>query len=160
MLLQSERKRNHGRSIRNRSVLLHRSHVQFTGLTDRTIRSHIANGFLQGEKINGIWHFTPEQVDAFMRHPAVRPGITAKNNGLVYDFMLNPSGEEHRCCMVLDLPGAEKTGLTEFFCYAIGREDLHNFQFSFDGLDKTPRVILRGNTKEVLRLVNGYYSQL
>jgi len=95
-----------------------------------------------------------------MRHPAVRPGITAKNNGLVYDFMLNPSGEEHRCCMVLDLPGAEKTGLTEFFCYAIGREDLHNFQFSFDGLDKTPRVILRGNTKEVLRLVNGYYSQL
>jgi len=160
LLLQSERKRNHGRSIRNRSVLLHRSHVQFTGLTDRTIRSHIANGFLQGEKINGIWHFTPEQVDAFMRHPAVRPGITAKNNGLVYDFMLNPSGEEHRCCMVLDLPGAEKTGLTEFFCYAIGREDLHNFQFSFDGLDKTPRVILRGNTKEVLRLVNGYYSQL
>ena len=132
--------------------------VQFTGLTDRTIRSHIANGFLQGEKINGIWHFTPEQVDAFMRHPAVRPSITAKNNGLVYDFLLNPSGEEHRCCMVLDLPGAEKTGLTEFFCYSIGREDLHDFQFSFDGLDKVPRVILRGNTKEVLRLVNGYYA--
>ena len=134
--------------------------VQFTGLTDRTIRSYLANGILQGEKINGIWHFTPEQVDAFLRHPAVRPGITAKSNGLVYDFLMNPSREAHRCCMILDLPGAEKTGLTEFFCYAIGRENLHNFQFSFDGLDKTPRVILRGNTDEVLHLVNGYYASV
>ena len=132
--------------------------VQFTGLTDRTIRNYIANGFLQGEKINGLWHFTPEQVDAFLRHPSVRPSITAKNNGLVYDFLLNSAEEEHRCCMVLDLPGVNKKELTDFFCYAIGREDLHNFQFSFDGLDKTPRVILRGNTKEVLRLVNGYYA--
>ena len=62
--------------------------------------------------------------------------------------------------MVLDLPGVDKRGLTEFFCYAIGREDLHNFQFSFDGLDSIPRVIIRGNTKKVLHLVNGYYSQL
>ena len=47
--------------------------VQFTGLTDRTIRSYLANGILQGEKINGIWHFTPEQVDAFLRHPRSVP---------------------------------------------------------------------------------------
>ena len=134
--------------------------VQFTGLTDRTIRSYLANGILQGEKINGIWHFTPEQVDAFLRHPAVRPSITAKNNGLVYDFLLNPVKEEHRCCMILDLPGADRRSLTEFFCYAIGREDLHNFQFSFDGLDRTPRVIIRGNTDEVLHMVNGYYASV
>lgn len=134
--------------------------VQFTGLTDRTIRSYIANGILLGEKINGIWHFTLEQVDAFMRHPSVRPSITAKNNGLVYDFLLNPSSDEDRCCMVLDLPGVNKRELTEFFCYAIGRENLHNFQFSFDGLDKIPRVIIRGNTREVLHLVNGYYASI
>ena len=133
--------------------------VQFTGLTDRTIRNYIAGGILQGEKINGLWHFSPEQVDAFMRNQAVRPSITAKNNGLVYDFLLNPSRQMHRCCMVLDLPGADKKGLTEFFCYAIGREELHQFQFSFDGLDKVPRVIIRGNTQEVLRLVNGFYAQ-
>ena len=133
--------------------------VQFTGLTDRTIRNYISNGILQGEKINGLWHFTQEQVDAFQRHPAVRPSITAKSNGLVYDFLLNPSREDHRCCMVLDLPGADKRSLTEFFCYAISREDLHNFQFSFDGLDKTPRVIIRGDTREVLCLVNGYYAE-
>ena len=62
--------------------------------------------------------------------------------------------------MVLDLPCVDKRGLTEFFCYAIGWEDLHNFQFSFDGLDRTPRVIIRGNTNEVLHLVNGYFARL
>ena len=36
--------------------------VQFTGLTDRTIRNYISSGILIGEKTNGVWQFTPEQV--------------------------------------------------------------------------------------------------
>lgn len=55
--------------------------VLSTGLTDRTIRNYIASGILQGEKINGLWHFTPEQVERFLRHPAVRPSILAKTMG-------------------------------------------------------------------------------
>ncbi len=132
--------------------------VQCTGLTERTIRTYLASGILQGEKINGVWHFTPEQVDAFLRHSAVRPSIQAKNNGVVYDFLLNPSRENHRCCMILDLPGDDPKALTEFFCYAICNGDFHNFQFAFDSLDKTPRVILRGETGVVLQLVKEYYS--
>ena len=46
--------------------------VLLTGLTDRTIRKYISSGILQGEKIDGLWHFTPEQVEGFVRHPAVR----------------------------------------------------------------------------------------
>lgn len=60
--------------------------VMFTGLTDRTIRNYISSGILQGEKINGVWCFTPEQVEAFISHPSVRPSILAKNNGLVNDY--------------------------------------------------------------------------
>ena len=63
--------------------------VMFTGLSDRTIRNYISSGILQGEKINGLWHFTPEQVEEFISHPSVRPSILAKNNGLVYDFILD-----------------------------------------------------------------------
>lgn len=33
--------------------------VLLTGLTDRTIRKYISSGILQGEKIDGLWHFTP-----------------------------------------------------------------------------------------------------
>ena len=71
--------------------------VLSTGLTDRTIRNYIASGILQGEKINGLWHFTPEQVEHFLRHPAVRPSILAKNNGLVYDFLLYTRKQPPKC---------------------------------------------------------------
>ncbi len=49
--------------------------LRITGLSDRTIRNYISSGILQGEKINWLWHFTPEQVERFICHPAVRPSI-------------------------------------------------------------------------------------
>lgn len=39
--------------------------VMMTGLTDRTIRNYIASGILQGDKTDGCWRFTGEQVDGF-----------------------------------------------------------------------------------------------
>lgn len=59
-----------------------------TGLTERTLRNYIISGILEGEKINGKWHFTSEQVDRFICHPSVRPSIVAKQNALIYDFLL------------------------------------------------------------------------
>ena len=133
--------------------------VLATGLTDRTIRNYIASGILRGEKIDGLWHFTPEQVEEFIRHPAVRPSILAKNNGLVYDFLLNDRKTEPEVCVILDIPGAEKKNLAEFFCYRISEGNYQNIRFSFDGVTDTSRVILKGETAEVLRLVNEYYAQ-
>ena len=130
--------------------------VLFTGLTDRTIRNHLSTGILQGEKINGLWHFTPEQVEAFVRHPAVRPGILAKNNALVYDFLLNNAKKEPEICMISDLPGADEKALCEYFCYEISNGDYQNIRFSFDGVGKTPRVILKGRSADVLRLINAF----
>ena len=57
--------------------------VMITGLTDRTIRNYIADGTLKGEKINGVWHFTPEAVEEFTQNPSVRLAVQAKNKGLV-----------------------------------------------------------------------------
>lgn len=44
--------------------------VMFTGLTDRTIRNYIASGILQGEKINGLWHFTMDMARVILRGDA------------------------------------------------------------------------------------------
>ncbi|MBQ3559672.1 MAG: helix-turn-helix domain-containing protein [Agathobacter sp.] len=82
--------------------------VMFTGLTDRTIRNYISSGILQGEKINGLWHFTPEQVEEFVSHPAVRPSILAKNNGIVYYFLLDDKKKNSEICLILDAPNVEK----------------------------------------------------
>lgn len=131
----------------------------FTGLTDRTIRNYISSGILKGEKINGLWHFTPEQVDAFIRHPAVRPSIEAKKNGIIYDFLLDTKKTTHEGCFILELPDADEKEVAEFFCYTISNGDFHNIRFSFDSIEKTPRVILKGDIQEVLGLINQYYSR-
>lgn len=135
------------------------SHITLiTGLSDRTIRNYIASGILKGEKINGIWHFTPEEVDAFIKNPAVRPSIVAKNNSVVYDFMLNDSKKEEETCVILDLPKCDIKETAEFFCYGISSRDYKDIKFSFDGNYKTPRVILRGRPSDVFGLIGDYYK--
>lgn len=133
--------------------------VLFTGLSDRTIRNYIASGILQGEKINGLWHFTPEQVEAFVRHSAVRPSILAKSNAAVYDFLLDNKKESCEICLILDIPQNGKKETAEYFSYRISNENFHNIRFSFDGVEKTSRVILNGDAEEVLRLVNGFMGE-
>lgn len=133
--------------------------VQFTGLSDRTIRNYLSMGILQGEKINGLWHFTPEQTEAFLRHPAVRPSILSRRNAMIYDFLADTKKEEHRVCMILDLPGDDKQKIVEHFCYAISNEDYSDIQFSFDSIEGEPRVMVKGRPEQVLRLVQAYYGR-
>ncbi|WP_298536344.1 helix-turn-helix domain-containing protein [uncultured Methanobrevibacter sp.] len=128
--------------------------VMFTGLTDRTIRNYISSGILQGEKINGLWHFTPEQVEEFVRHPAVRPSILAKNNGIVYDFLLDDKKKSPEICLILDTPNVEKKEVAEYFCDCICNGEFSKIQFSFDGVMENARVILKGDADDVLKLVN------
>ncbi len=130
-----------------------------TGLSDRTIRSYIASGILQGEMIDGLWHFTPEQVENFVRHPAVRPSILAKNNGFVFDFLLKNQESKQEACVILDVPCADKKSAAEFFYYRISNKDDCDVQFSLDGVMGTSRVILKGNAAEVLQLLNAYHSE-
>ena len=133
--------------------------VMFTGLSDRTIRNHISSGILQGENINGLWHFTPEQVEEFIGHPSVRPSILAKNNGLVYDFILDNKKTKEEICLILDTPCMDKKSVAEYFCYNISNGNYTNIEFSFDGVKGNTRVIIKGDSSEVLRLVNDYYSK-
>ena len=130
-----------------------------TGFTDRTIRNYISAGILEGEKVNGMWHFSPEQVERFICHPAVRPSILAKQNALVYDFLSEDHKASCEACMILDVPGANKKEFAEFFCCRISHGDYENIHFAFDGVPKVPRVILKGNAGEVLRLVNEYNQE-
>ena len=129
-----------------------------TGLTDRTIRNYIASGILKGEKINGIWHFTPEEVEDFVKNPAVKQSILAKHNSLVYDFMLDDRRKTEETCVILDLPDDDRKTLAEFFCYRINNGNYENINFSFYGNAKTPRIILKGNPCDVFGLIDEYYK--
>jgi len=132
---------------------------QITGLTDRTLRTYLKNGILEGEKISGIWHFTAAQLDAFLRHPTVRPSILAKNNAIVYDYMLDTKKTENRVCIILDLPNLDRVEASRFFCEAICYGDYRDLRFSLDVID-SPRIILSGPMDQILSLVNSYKSTL
>ena len=130
---------------------------QITGLTDRTLRTYLKNGILDGEKINGVWHFTEAQLDAFLRHPTARPSIRAKNNTIVYDFMLDTRRTESRVCVILDIPDLDRVAASRFFCDAICCGDYLDLRFSLDAIE-SPRIILSGPLDQILTLVNSYNS--
>ena len=60
--------------------------------------------------------------------------------------------------MILDFPGKSKKEIAEYFCYRISNEDFQQIHFSFDGVEKVSRVILKGYTADVLRLVNDFMT--
>ena len=51
-----------------------------TGFTTRTLRNYLTQGLLEGEKENGVWQFTPEQLDRFFSEPFVKEGLRIKEN--------------------------------------------------------------------------------
>ena len=134
--------------------------VQITGLSDRTIRHYISQKVLDGEKMNGAWRFTAEQLGAFMNDPNVLPGIRAKKNAIIYDFLLENHRKEQEMCLIIDLPGENSQAASAFFCEAINSSHDQSLHFSFDSLaGQTPRVILRGQPNEVMALIEQFYSK-
>lgn len=130
-----------------------------TGLTTRTLRNYIKMDILSGEKIDGIWQFDSEQIEAFLHHPMAAPSIRAKKNAIVYDFMADTEKKQHEMCTILDIQADEKEAeeISGFFCNYINQNDMgNNIQFSFERTGKHVRIILKGYEQEVLKCLNQY----
>jgi len=133
--------------------------VRITSLSDRTIRQYISQNVLEGEKKDGIWRFTPEQICAFMNDPNVLPSIRAKKNAIVYDFMVSKHTSDPRMCLLLDLPGVDSQAVSAFFCDAINSGGYESIRFAFDSLGgHVPRITLKGDPQQVLALVQHFYE--
>lgn len=131
----------------------------FTGLTDRTLRNYLSNGILQGEMIDRAWAFTEDQVQAFLQHPSVQPSIQAKKNALITDFMLDNFKKTPQMCVIWDLPDRHGQSISDFFCREITSDaSLSNFHFSFQDIDGTARLILKGEQADIIRLLNRFHE--
>ena len=93
--------------------------AMITGLSTRTIRTYITTGFLSGEKIDGAWVFTHEQVLAFIENKAVQLSIKAKKNAIVFDFLGTKPYNNDKMCTILDLAAKEALTASVFFCEKI-----------------------------------------
>ncbi len=135
--------------------------AMMTGLTTRTLRNYIKMKILEGEKVDGVWRFTPEGISAFISHPAVKPSIQAKNKAIVLDFLAIDDKKENEICTILDLyaDGAEADEVSEFFCNQINSYESGKIRFSYERHGRHVRVTLSGYEDVVMEILNAYYAQ-
>ena len=129
-----------------------------SGLSSRTIRNYMKMGFIEGEMINGVWHFSAEAVGDFFANPNVMPAIRAKRNALIFDFLADDSKQRDEMCTVIDERATleEANAISEFFCDAINRDWSGIIRFGFTFNENRVRVILTGPEDAVQMLLDSY----
>lgn len=127
-----------------------------TGFTTRTLRNYIKQGLLNGEKQNGVWQFTADEIDRFFQEPFVKEGLRIKQNSTIFDFMANRNKKQKRSCVILDIPSSVKKGneISAFFCDKIN--DVEDVMFNYSWDNGTCRVILTGAADSVAEVMKIY----
>ena len=128
-----------------------------TGFTTRTLRNYLNQRLLNGEKTNGMWQFTAEEIDRFFRDPFVKEGLRIKRSSIVFDFMADRSKKQERSCIILDIPASVKKGneISAFFCDRIN--DVSDVVFNYGWDNGICRVILSGAADSVSYIMKSYY---
>lgn len=110
------------------------------------------------KKIDGIWQFTPEEIDEFLSNPNVEPGIKSKANAVVYDFMADTEKKINKICSVLDyiMDDDEAAELSEYYCKVMNNSADTALKYEKHG--KNVRVIISGPEDFVLEAINGWYK--
>lgn len=127
-----------------------------TMLSTRTIRNYIKQGFLNGEKIDGVWQFTIEDIDHFLKNDYVRQSVQTKRNALVYDYMIDNHKSADSVCSIYDYPVEnmmEAESKRKKIMERLNSNEYGEFKFSYDYQKNRVRMILIGNPKQMARLM-------
>lgn len=131
--------------------------AMMTGFSTRTLRNYLNQGILKGEKTDGKWQFTAEEIDRFFAEPFVKEGLRIKRNAIVFDFLADRSKQAKSACVILDIPVSMKESktLSEFFCKQM--ETALDTVFTFDWNNGSARVILSGAEESVANIMEAYH---
>ena len=131
--------------------------AMMTGFSTRTLRNYLNQGILKGEKTDGKWQFTAEEIDRFFAEPFVKEGLRIKRNSIVFDFLADRSKQAKSACVILDIPVSMKESktLSEFFCKQM--ETALGTVFTFDWNNGSARVILSGAEESVANIMEAYH---
>ena len=129
-----------------------------TRLSTRTIRNYISMGLLDGEKIDGVWQFTPEQFGTFLGQEMVGQSIKAKSNAMIYDFLLQEKKSACSSCAVIDIPVAdivEEPQLREKLMDIVNSIGLP-CSYHYDAKTSAARLILCGSLSQIRRFYTDF----
>ncbi len=132
--------------------------AMITGYTTRSLRVFLKEGVLEGEKTDGIWRFSEEQVQDFISRQAVRQNMATKRNAVVFDFLAEAYRTENRACVILDFAVGEGEAMeiSGFFCARMCEAKDMEFRFSYER--GVARVILSGKEDAVSGMLKAYYE--
>ena len=132
-----------------------------TMLSTRTLRNYITQGFLEGEKIDGAWRFTTEDIESFFNEDFVKQSIQSKKNGIIYDYISNEVKNENSVCSIYDYTNIEKDE-AENICKRMielvnsNQYGKVTFSYSFNNKKKIVRIILTGAISNMNALINDF----
>jgi hypothetical protein len=134
--------------------------AMITGLTTRTLRNHLKQGLLKGEKVDGNWIFTEEELDEYIADQTVKQSILAKQHAVVYDFLADPYKKTNRICTIMDFPVSvdEALGIAQFFGKEINDHG-SDIEFRYINEKNYARFILSGSEEQVHDLMQAYYER-
>ena len=129
-----------------------------SGFTTRTLRNYMNLGLLHGEKINGKWQFTAEELGDFFADSNIKEALRSKDRTQIFDFIADDKKDSNAACVVLDLVVdlSEGNRISAFFCDAINAEDDVHFSYTFQ--NNHARVILTGPERNVQNIMAAYYN--
>ncbi len=133
--------------------------VLMSGLSERTIRNYLNMGILKGEKRNGSWGFSGEDLDRFFKEPFVKEALRIRQNSEVFDFLADFGKEKERACVLLNVPCDAQEGkrISGFFCERMNEaEDL---KFSFRYSNGMARISLSGDSLQAGKIMEAYWKQ-
>mgnify|MGYP003291945054 CR=1 FL=1 len=136
--------------------------AEMTGFTTRSLRNFIQMGFLDGEKIDGVWQFTAEEYEKFISNPNVSAGLKSKENMVVFDYLSDSEKENNRACVILDLKVhtvEEMTEISDYFCGAVSNVESGRFELKISKRKDYVRIILTGAEDLVSGIMKGWYEK-
>ncbi len=135
--------------------------AKMSGMTTRTLRNYLRMGILDGEKVDGVWQFSEEQLYAFMDNPSARQGMHAKQNAIVTDFLLMGGRKESRSCVILDysMEWEDAKRAVDFFCDKIKERGDDELRFGMERHKKSVRLIISGSEAAVKEIMKCYYTE-
>ena len=127
-------------------------------LSTRTLRNYLNQGLLKGNKIDGVWTFTLEDIEQFLKEPFVKESIRIKRNSRVLYFLSDRNRKNDQTCTIIDRQVSLSKGneLSDFFCRQMSEAE--GVEFSYDFANGSCRIILIGDHDQITRIMKAYYD--
>ena len=122
--------------------------AEMTLLTERTLRTYLRAGLLQGEKTSRGWRFTREQASALMRSPAARRAMNANRMAQAEDFLHRRMDTAGQTCAVTDIP-VDDDAASRLMDAALALAAEGSLRMVWHCEGSMARVLLRGQTDRV-----------